>query len=248
MEDLVHKGHRQRMRRKFSDFGSRVFDTYELLEMLLYNTVPVKDTNPIAKRLLKRFGSLDGVLSADVDSLREVEGVGAKTAEMIVLAGELLERCENERGDSTDKPEISNYEELGEYLVNYYGGREDKSILFLSFDNRMKLIAVDELYQLDFSSGAVVPKPFLDAAVFRSASVAVIAHNHPFGPLYPTEGDRQTNLMLQNALDTVGVLLAEHVIVSGNSYVGFMTHLNSMFSQTPELSRFFMRKGGGSYV
>ena len=165
MEDLVHKGHRQRMRRKFSDFGSRVFDTYELLEMLLYNTVPVKDTNPIAKRLLKRFGSLDGVLSADVDSLREVEGVGAKTAEMIVLAGELLERCENERGDSTDKPEISNYEELGEYLVNYYGGREDKSILFLSFDNRMKLIAVDELYQLDFSSGAVVPKPFLDAGL-----------------------------------------------------------------------------------
>ena len=53
MDELVHKGHRKRMRRKFADFGAKVFDTYELLEMLLYYTVPVKDTNPLSKKLLQ---------------------------------------------------------------------------------------------------------------------------------------------------------------------------------------------------
>ena len=86
MDELIHKGHRQRMRRKFADFGAIVFDTYELLEMLLYYTVPVRDTNPIAKMLLQRFGSLDGVLSASHEELREVDGVGEKTAEFIRMA------------------------------------------------------------------------------------------------------------------------------------------------------------------
>ena len=239
MEDLVHKGHRQRMRRKFSDFGHRVFDTYELLEILLYNTVSVKDTNPIAKRLLKRFGSLDGVLSASIDELVEVEGVGAKTAEMITVVGQMLDVCENEYLSSPPEFKISSYAELGEYLVNYFSGREDKAILFLSFDNKMDLIATDELYELDFSSGAVVPKPFLDAAVHRFASVAVIAHNHPFGPLCPTEGDRETNALIHYALEEIGVVLAEHIIVCGDKYVGFMNHMNAVLSQSPELRRFF---------
>lgn len=245
MEDLVHRGHRQRMRRKFSDFGPRVFDTYELLEMLLYNTVPVKDTNPIAKRLLKRFGTLDGILCATADELLEVEGVGAKTAEMITVVGQALEICEKEHASGVDNLNISNYAELGEYLVNYYRGREDRSILFLSFDNKMTLIGVDELYNLDFSSGGVVPKPFLDTAVRRSTSVAVIAHNHPFGPLCPTEGDRETNVLIHGALDHVGVFLAEHFIISGNGYLGFMNHMDSVFSQTPELRRFFGERLAG---
>lgn len=233
------------MRRKFSDFGPRVFDTYELLEMLLYNTVPVKDTNPIAKRLLKRFGSLDGVLSADLTSLLEVEGVGAKTAEMLTVAGRALEICKNEHANGYSNSEISNYAELGEYLVNYYRDRTDRSIIFLSFDNKMKLIGVDELYNFDFSSGAVVPKPFLDTAVFRSTSIAVIAHNHPFGPLCPTEGDRETNVLIHGALEHVGVFLAEHFIISGDSYLGFMNHMSSIFAQSPELRRFFGERFGG---
>lgn len=239
MDNLVHKGHRQRMRRKFMDFGPRVFDTYELLEMLLYNTVPVKDTNPISKRLLKQFGSLDGVLSADFESLCEVEGVGAKTAEMITVVGRMLELYNDEHESAEKSTGISTYKELGKYLINYYRDREDKAVLLLSFDNKMELIGVDELYNLDFSSGAIRPAPFLDACVRRSTSVAVLAHNHPFGPLCPTEGDRETNSLIHGALDNIGVFLAEHIIVAGDEYVGFMNHMSTAFAQTPELYRFF---------
>lgn len=248
MDDLVHRGHRNRMRRKFSDFGARVFDTYELLEMLLYNSVPVKDTNPISKRLLSAFGSLDGVLSADVDSLMTVEGVGRKTAEMIKTVGEALELCKNTSDDENTEARCYSYSTLGEYLVERYKNSENYSVLLLSFDNNMKLMAIDEIYNIDFASGGVMAKPFIDAAIRRGTSIAVIAHNHPFGPLCPTEGDRQTNVLLQSAFNNVGVFLAEHYIICGNTYLGFMSHMQSVFSQKPCLNKFFDGKAGTFYV
>ncbi|MBQ3015658.1 MAG: RadC family protein [Clostridia bacterium] len=245
MDELVHRGHRSRMRRKFSDFGARVFDTYELLEMLLYNTVPVKDTNPISKRLLAEFGSLDGVLSADAESLMNVDGVGKKTAEMLVTVGEALEICKTEYENSTDSRTFSNYAELGEYLVKYYKGAKERSVLLLSFDNNMKLIGMDEIYSnIDFESGAVIAKPFIDASIYRSASLVVVAHNHPFGPICPTEGDRQTNYLVEGAFDNIGVLLVEHYVVCGDDYLGFMSHMSTAFAQRPALRKFFEGKGG----
>ncbi len=244
MDDLVHRGHRIRMRRKFSDFGARVFDTYELLEMLLYNTVPVKDTNPISKRLLSAFGSLDSVLSADIDDLMKIGGVGRKTAEMIKAVGEALDFSKISSDNENIDSRFSNYSSLGEYLVERYKNSENHSILLLSFDNKMKLMAIDEIYNIDFASGGVMAKSFIDVAIRRGTSIAVIAHNHPFGPLCPTEGDRQTNVLLQSALYNVGVFLAEHYIICGDSYLGFMCHMQSVFSQRPCLSKFFNGKAG----
>ena len=89
MSDNVHQGHRQRMRAKLYTHGDRIFDTYELLEMLLYYVIPYKDTNPISKRLLERFGSLDGVLSARKNELAEIDGIGERAAGLISAVGEL---------------------------------------------------------------------------------------------------------------------------------------------------------------
>ena len=68
-DDKIHQGHRSRMREKLSQHGQFIFDTYELLEMLLYQTILYRDTNPIAKNLLYAFGGLDGVFNAPMDSL-----------------------------------------------------------------------------------------------------------------------------------------------------------------------------------
>ena len=86
----IHVGHRQRMRSKLLIHGPRIFDTYELLEMLLYYVIPYKDTNPIAKLLLKRFSSLSGVFNAETEELTEVAGIGVRTAEYIRNLGELF--------------------------------------------------------------------------------------------------------------------------------------------------------------
>jgi DNA repair protein RadC len=239
MDGQIHKGHRKRMRRKFSDFGAIVFDTYELLEMLLYYTVPVKDTNPIAKRLLQTFGSLDGVFSADRNALMSVEGVGGRTADFIVASGKALEFFSSGRREASS---FEKYDVLGRFTVDYFAQKEEYLQILLSFDNDMHLLGIDELYDCDHSSAAVKSNKYIDAILRRGATVAVIAHNHPYGPLCPSEGDRTTTNMILKSLSNIGVLLAEHYIVSGSRYVGFMNHIGSSFAQKPRIAEFIRSK------
>ncbi len=242
MDGQVHKGHRQRMRRKFADFGARVFDTYELLEMLLYHSVPVRDTNPIAKKLLSRFGSLEGVFSASEEELMEVEEVGEATATLIRTVGDALLVSCSDSENLIERRIFDSYEMLGEYIADAFLNETDYSLMMLSFDNDMNLLATDKLYEVDFSSGAVLPNAFVDTAVKCGASVAVLAHSHPYGPLCPTVGDRETNTLVERALADVGVFLLEHYVVCGDRYVGFMNHLSTVFSQKPMAKRFFESK------
>ena len=107
-DSTIHHGHRSRMTEKLANHGPHIFNTYELLEMLLYGTIPYKDTNPIAKRLLDRFGSLDGVLSATEDELCTVDGVGGAAAALIRTVGRYGEEHEDEELPppvNPDKPE-----------------------------------------------------------------------------------------------------------------------------------------------
>ena len=240
MDELVHKGHRKRMRRKFSDFGAIVFDTYELLEMLLYYTVPVKDTNPLSKRLLQTFGSLNGVLSADRKSLLAVDGVGAKTADLIVATGRALTFFSSD--ENVGESEFESYDFLGNFVARYFAGKTSISQILLSFDNEMRLLGVDELYECDHSSAAVKSDKYMNAALKRGATVAVIAHNHPYGPICPSEGDRATTSLIQGALSRIGVMLAEHYVVSGERYLGFMNHMESAFAQKPRIAKFIRSK------
>ena len=242
MDSLVHKGHRKRMRRKFADFGAIVFDTYELLEMLLYYTVPVKDTNPLSKKLLQTFGSLDGVLNASKEELTAVDGIGEKTAEFIVTSGKALAFFFADTLEDRRESRFDNYDFLGQYVASYLSEKSESVQIVLSFDNDMRLLGLDEIYQCDHASAAVKSDRYMDTALKRGATVVIIAHNHPYGPLYPSEGDRVTNTMIQMSLANIGILLAEHYVVCGSRYVGFINHLESAFNQKPRIAEFLRSK------
>lgn len=239
ISDNVHSGHRSRMRRKFSEYGDIFFDDYELLEMLLYFSIPVRDTNPLAKRLLSAFCDLDGVLSATPEELAAVEGIGLKTAEMIALAG----RCRSMTDGSAQKEVIlDTYERCGRFVAELLGAREDFVTVVLSLDSRMRLVKVDEVGRLDYSSGGVRPNIIADTLIKNRAAVAILAHNHPHGPLYPTEGDLQTNKSVSSVISSVGVILAEHYVVSGKRYVGFMNHIETAYAQDSAIEGFINSK------
>ena len=236
------------MRQKFFEHGPEIFDTYELLEMILYTVIAAKDTNPVAKRLLAAFGSLEGVLSAKREELTAVEGVGNKTADMLISLGSLL--GVSELKTESFELKFDNYEKVGEYFVRYFEGVCEYRVAVMMLDNSMKLIGAFTIYDgIDYQSAGVKGGKFVELAIRHGASVMIIAHNHPYGPLYPTEGDMKTNSSVMCDLSDVGVLLADHYIVSGERYIGFMASIKKKFSQQPELSRFYESKtkslGGG---
>lgn len=235
----IHQGHRSRMRAKLLAHGQRIFDTYELLEMLLYQVIPYKDTNPIAKRLLLTFGGLDGVFRADREELTTVSGIGERTAEFISRVG-LLSSILGAEVLSGGQQNFANYETVGEFFVNCFRDTEENCVFAMFLDNNMRPIEMKKLFSVDYESAGVKAKAFIDAAMLNHASVIITAHNHPHGPFYPTPGDRATNNAITSSLNMVGLVHAEHYLVCGDAYAGIGSIKNFInpTRQTPALSEF----------
>lgn len=236
----IHDGHRGRMRAKLIAHGSDIFDTYELLEMLLYATIPYRDTNPIAKRLLAAFGDLEGVFSADKEELMTVEGVGERTAEYIKAAeripGIIKSKVSRERIDFND------YDTSGRYFADYFKGSLEYRVSVIFLDNSLIPINVCDLYSSDFTSAAIKPRKIIEKALDCHASVAILAHNHPFGPLFPSESDIVNNDMIAEALAAVDVMLLDHYVVCGDGFYGFMKKFDKRFAQSGSVRKFLESK------
>ena len=247
VDSNVHGGHRGRMRSKLLSHGQKIFDTYELLEMLLYYAIPYKDTNPIAKNLLAKFGGLDGVFLAEKDELTSVPGIGNATADFLRSIAKLEAFLDVPIG-SRVRCDFSDYHAVGRYLVDHFSENEGVSVVAMFLDNNMRLLSIEKMYDVDYSSGGVKGGKFLDAAIRRSASVVITAHCHPHGPFYPTPGDRETDRIVSEALDMAGILHAEHFIICGNKYAGISSVKNftAKFSQFPAIDSFINSKNVSS--
>ncbi len=228
------------MRAKLAAHGSEIFDTYELLEMLLYTTIPYRDTNPVAKRLLAAFGDLEGVFSATKEELMTVDGVGERTADYIKAAARIpyIIKSVPMRLES----DFNDFVTAGQYFADYFKGLLEYRVSVLFLDNSMLPIKVVDLYSIDFTSAAIKPRKFIEAALDCRASIAILAHNHPFGPLLPSESDMTNNDMVGEALAEVDVMLLEHYIISGGDFVGFMKKFNRRFAQTRNVGGFLESK------
>ena len=223
------------MRDKLFNHGGRVMQNYELLEMLLFYVIPCKNTNPLAKRLMLKFGDLDGVFSASARELCEVEGVGKGVAEFLKSVADLI----SENNDEIIDDSFDDYDKVGKFLVEKLSGEREYKTVMLVFDNRMNLLDYKVVYDLEYSSGAVRAEAFIDFAVKTRAAVAITAHNHPYGPLFPTVGDMATNNAVSTALNMAGINHVEHYIVSGNRFLGITNQLCLSLVQSPELDRFY---------
>ncbi len=236
----IHDGHRSRMRAKFISHGADIFETYELLEMLLYNVIPFKDTNPIAKRLLKAFGSLDGVLLADTEELMNVDGIGERAADYIRRISLIPDILEIE--PLYDKTAFLNYRRTGEFFINYFRGVTEYKITLLLLDNDMLPLSLTDLYDVDCNSGAVTAGPFISEAIKEQASYAIMAHTHPFTSIFPCDGDRATTTIIKDALKSIGINLIEHYIVSGDQYNGIIERTDIYISAGSMIERFLNTK------
>lgn len=240
-DEKMHAGHRSRMRDKFLKYGARFFDTYELLEMLLYYSIPYKDTNPIAKRLLMHFGSLDRVLSASAEELTEFSGIGKRTAELICAVNSVVDALFIPESRNDDV--FNDYERAGEYLAEHLSSCNDKRIVMLLLDNSMRKIDLVTIYTgKEYGSAAVKPKPFIDAAILSGASVVMTAHNHLFGPPIPLESEIATNKLVSRALSDCGIIVAEHYVTIGKRYYGSEKRSGNMLNTYVELQKFWESK------
>lgn len=234
----IHDGHRSRMRDKLLTHGQRIFDTYELLEMLLYHVIPYRDTNPVAKRLLAAFGSLDGVLSAGREELLAVNGIGERAADLILTVGEML--YEGEISTLTHRDAVfDNYDRTGVHLLEYFNSHDGLTVSALLLDGAMRLVGRVNFFGVDFGSAAIRSKRFIDEALRSGAMVVILAHRRPHSALFPLQADRATSHLLATDLSAVGIQIVEHYVLGETDYVGITEKYALHFSNDmPELARF----------
>lgn len=213
----THSGHRQRMKQRFLKEGLDNFDAVNVLELLLFYALPRRDTNLIAHDLLRRFGSLAGVLEAPVEQLQLVPGLGEHAALLISLVTSVSRYYMINRSGSAVY--LRDTAQCGDYLVPRFFGMRDEAVCLLCLDAKCKVISCNMISQGSVNSAGVPIRKLVELALAANATSVVLAHNHPCGIAIPSEEDVETTNQLRDALNVVGIHLADHIIVAEEDFV-----------------------------
>jgi DNA repair protein RadC len=217
--DHHYHGHRDRLRSRYRDNGDTSLADYEILELLLFRLIPRKDTKPIAKALLARFGTLSGVFGAPAALLQEVNGIGETVALDIKLISTI--------GHRTLKSEIRNKQILSSWsaVVEYchaamaHETREQFRILFL--DKRNVLIADEVQGTGTVDHTPVYTREVIKRALELSATALILAHNHPSGDPAPSRADIDMTRTIIEAAKPLGITVHDHIIIGKDGHVSF---------------------------
>lgn len=213
-----HNGHRKRMREKWKK-GS-YFEKHELLEMILFYSIPRANTNEIAHELLDRFGSLNGIMNASPEALTSVNGVGEETAFYISVLAGMIARYneENVRKELL----FSSYDELCAYVRTLYVGVSIERTHLLLFDSAGRLKWVDCVGEGFAGMSEVSMVKIKRLAVRYDATVAILSHNHPSGIMHASREDMITTKRIEEELSMLGVRLLDHIVVAGSECFSLM--------------------------
>ncbi len=211
-------GHRKRLRDRFFRDPEALPD-YELLEMLLCMARPRGDTKPVAKRLLRRFGSLGAVLAQDRAALAEVEGVNEASAAALIAVDEAA--CRMLREKAAERPILSSWDRLLDYAVARMGNakREEFRVLFL--DSKNVLIKDESLQKGTVDETAIYPREVVKRALELHASAIIMVHNHPSGDPTPSRADIDMTREMAEAGKALGITLHDHLIIGGRRHASF---------------------------
>ena len=218
LANSIHSGHRERMRKRFSETCGRGFDDHELLEMLLYYSVSRVNTNETAHRLLQCFGSFENILGASIEELTQVDGVGLTTAIMLKCIFEvhtrmLIEGRKNERYDT--------YEKIGEYFEKLFLHLDYETMIMLIFDKRQRIIRTANVSVGAGSERTVVDmKAIISATIAKGAHSVAFAHNHPSGRLESSAEDRAFTVRIMDMLKELNINFLEHYVITEEGYRG----------------------------
>lgn len=217
-EPSLH-GHRERLRERFRRAGLEGFADYELVELLLTFVIPRRDTKPLAKVLVERFGGLKGVLDAGPADLSQVDGIGAQAAVFLPLIKAVFKRYFEWEVRETDP--LTSPEAVVAYARAHLEGLKNEvfDVIYLSTKNRV--IARDRLSEGTLDRSAVYPRRVLAGAFQHNAAAMIFVHNHPSGDPKPSPEDRALTRLLAQVAKGVDVSVLDHLIIGNGRYFSF---------------------------
>lgn len=222
----IHAGHRARLKGRFLEAGLDALDDITALELILFFAIPRKDTNPLAHALLDRFGSLPAVLEAPVLQLRQVQGMTEHAATLLRLIPEMARRYQIRRSDVGKL--LTTVSSCGDYLLPYFFGAREEMVYLLCLDAKCKVLDCRCIGRGSINAADISVRRVVETALAVNATSVVLAHNHTSGIALPSREDEMTTRQLRTALNAVGIILADHIVVADDDFVSMAD--NGFFS------------------
>lgn len=244
-QENLHAGHRKRLVDKLIE-NPDALAPHEYLEILLFPVLPRKNTNDVAHKLLKTFGSLDLIFTASPKELMSIDGVGERVAAEIAVVGRLFRLLKTQKNESSY---AKSYDGIKSYLSECFNNLREEKLLLLLLNKNYKIITKIEYSDNDASSVSADMPEMAKAVAIHKPAYAIIAHNHPSGSVTPSETDDITTMKINTLCAIHGVNLIDHVIVAGNKFYGYNSEGRlQAVKENSDLDKLFMKfQGDGQW-
>jgi DNA repair protein RadC len=206
------KGHRKRLRQRFLTGGADALPDYELLELILFTVIPRRDVKPLAKKLIKKFGSFAGVIQADVDELQSVDGIGRAVAVGLKTVRAAALRLSQQ--ELQDRPVIGSWQSLIDYCHAAMARSKKEEFRILFLNKRNKLIRDEVMATGTIDHAPVYPREVVKRALELGATAIILVHNHPSGDPTPSRDDIRMTKRIRDAANGVDLKLYDHLIIA----------------------------------
>ncbi len=221
-EQPDYVGHRQRLKARFLTDNGRSMPDYELLELVLMFALPRKDVKPLAKKLIKEYRTLAGVLTAPSVELVNFPGLGNHAATLFTLIHSCVNKICWENLEKEDSPVLKEKKEIIEYCRAKIGYAKQENLLVVYLTNKGKYLK-HNIEQVGTASAVMIsPKDIARSAILNHATAIIVAHNHPSGDCSPSTADIEMTSLLKRGLAGVGIKLIDHIIISPSNYYSFV--------------------------
>ncbi|NOE33804.1 MULTISPECIES: DNA repair protein RadC [unclassified Ruegeria] len=213
------KDHRKRLRERFMAGGSAAMPDYELLELVLFRSIPRQDVKPLARGLMDAFGDFNRVLTAPEERLRKIKGVG----DSVITDLKILEACAHRmaRARVMQRHVISGWDALLDYCHTTMAHRETEQFRVFYLDRKNVLIADEEQAKGTVDHVPVYPREVAKRALELNASALILVHNHPSGDPTPSQSDIDMTNRIQDACSALGLTLHDHLIIGKSTELSF---------------------------
>ena len=217
----VHEGHRDRLRQRFLQEGLENFQDHNVLELLLFYSIPRKDTNEEAHNLINRFGSLSGVFDASFEELCEVKGIGENSAALIKIMPELFKKYEVDTVRNDDAI-LNTCELVAKYVSTYFKGVTTEKMYLLCLDSSCRVLSFNLISEGTVSSTPLNARAIMETSFKNNAAQLILVHNHPSGVVAPSRKDVDATMGIQSLMKNVGIKLSDHIIIGhGDDFFSF---------------------------
>ena len=213
------RDHRQRLRDRFMTGGATAMPDYELLELLLFRSIPRRDVKPLARALLDQFGDFNRVLAAAPERLGKVNGIGPAVIADLKIVEAAAHRMARAR--VLKRHVISSWDAVLDYCRTTMAHRDTEQFRVLYLDTKNTLIADEEQGRGTVDHVPVYPREVAKRALELNASALILVHNHPSGDPSPSDADIRMTEQIDRACGALGITLHDHLIVGKSRETSF---------------------------